>query len=810
MNNFEKLGAFYLGKNYDYTNKTISDNLLLYDSKDLTTHAVCVGMTGSGKTGLCISLLEEAAIDNVPSLIIDPKGDITNLMLTFPSLKGEDFLPWINKSDARRKEMTDEEFAASQAKLWKNGLKKWGQDGKRIAKLKDSAEFNIYTPGSNAGLSISILDSFKAPSQKVLEDRDLFNDKISSTASSLLGLLSIDADPLKSKEHILLSNIFKHYWSKNENLDLPQIIVNVQNPPFNKIGVFELESFYPEKERFSLAMALNNILSAPGFQSWLTGEPLDIDKLLYTENGKPKVSIFYTAHLSDSERMFFTSLLLNQLLDWMRTQSGTTSLRALLYVDEIYGYLPPVANPPSKKPFLTLLKQARAFGLGLVLATQNPADLDYKSLSNAGTWFLGRLQTERDRKRVIDGLEGATLESGNNFNRNEIDELLSNLDKRVFLLHNVHEEHPQIFHTRWAMSYLRGPLTRTQIKTLVKKKNPLTTASSSTENIVATASKNINITKLPKEIKPLYFARDIFDDNISDYKYNLFILADIEVRFYDRTKKIDHIKQAKFITAVTDNVISVDWDKAFPVSFSEKRLLKRPKIKLQYATIPTAVKDIKNFNAWKKFLKEHLVNDYTLTVYHSELLKETSKPNESVRDFKIRLTQLSRENRDTAIAKLKDKYARKTETLENRIRRAEERVEREKSQSSQQKIQSVISIGSTILGALFGRKTFSTRTISRAGTAIRKVSRAAKESGDVSRAEEALNNYKIQLEELQDKFQEDLEAFQEKYDIAVEQLETIKIRPKKTNISIKLFSYLWVALTSDETFEDIPEFEILE
>ena len=805
MDNFEKLGAFYLGKNYDVEKKSITDNLLLYDSKDLTTHAVCVGMTGSGKTGLCISLLEEAAIDNVPSLIIDPKGDITNLMLTFPDLKGENFLPWINKSDAKRKNMTDEEFADSQAKLWKKGLKKWGQDGKRIAKLKESAMFNIYTPGSNAGLSISILDSFKAPSPEAMEDSDLFSDKISSTASSLLGLLGIDADPLQSKEHILLSNIFKYFWSKNKDLDLPQIIVNVQNPPFEKIGVFELESFYPEKERFSLAMSLNNILSAPGFQSWLTGEPLNIDNLLYSENGTPKVSIFYTAHLSDSERMFFTSLLLNQLLDWMRTQSGTTSLRALLYVDEIYGYLPPVANPPSKKPFLTLLKQARAFGLGLVLATQNPADLDYKSLSNAGTWFLGRLQTERDRKRVLDGLEGATLEGGNKFDRKQIDQLLSNIDKRVFLLHNVHEEHPQIFHTRWAMSYLRGPLTRKQIKTLVKKKNTVSpTAKDETASV-----NNINISRLPKEIKPLYFNRDISEENISSYTYNPFIYANVEIRFYDRTKKIDYIKETKFLTPITDDVISVNWDNSLEVLFPDQRISKRTKVKLQYKPLPNSAKDAKNFKAWQKFLKEYIINDYSLTVFHSEILKQTSKPNETARDFKIRLAQLSRENRDAAITKIKDKYARKTQTLENRIKRAQEKVEREKSQSSQQKIQSVISIGSTILGALFGRKALSSSTISKAGTAIRKVSRAAKESGDVSRAEEALNNYKIQLEELQDKFQDELDAFQDKFDLAIDQLATLKIRAKKTNISVKLFNFIWVPLSDEESLEDIPEINFI-
>ncbi|MCB0750207.1 MAG: DUF87 domain-containing protein, partial [Ignavibacteriae bacterium] len=329
MNEFEKLGVFYLGKNYDTNSKKISNEYILYDSKDLTTHAVCVGMTGSGKTGLCISLLEEAAIDNVPAIVIDPKGDITNLLLTFPQLNGEDFLPWINKSDASRKNMTEEEFANSQAELWKKGLKDWDQDGERISMMKEKSEFNIYTPGSNAGIQISILDSFKAPPDEVIEDTDIFSDKISSTASSLLGLLGIDADPIKSKEHILLSNVLQHYWANGEDLDLPKIIQNIQTPPFNKIGVFEIESFYPEKDRFTLAMQLHNILSAPGFQSWLNGESLDIDKLLYNESGKPRISIFYTAHLSDSERMFFTSLLLNQTLSWMRKQSGTTSLRAL-------------------------------------------------------------------------------------------------------------------------------------------------------------------------------------------------------------------------------------------------------------------------------------------------------------------------------------------------------------------------------------------------------------------------------------------------------------------------------------------------
>jgi hypothetical protein len=805
MNEFEKLGAFYLGKNYNLETKSITDELVLYDSKDLTTHAVCVGMTGSGKTGLCIDLLEEAAIDSVPSIIIDPKGDITNIMLTFPELKGENFLPWINKSDAKRKEMSDVEFAESQAALWKKGLKEWDQDGKRIAMLKNNADFNIYTPGSNAGISISILDSFKAPSFEIIDDGDAFGDKISSTASSLLGLLGIDADPLKSKEHILLSNIFQNFWKKSEDLDLPKIIQSVQTPPFNKIGVFEIESFYPEKERFTLAMQLNNILSAPGFQSWLSGESLDIDKLLYSETGKPKVSIFYTAHLSDSERMFFTSLLLNQLISWMRMQSGTTSLRALLYVDEIFGYLPPVANPPSKKPFLTLLKQARAFGLGLVLSTQNPVDLDYKSLSNAGTWFLGRLQTERDRKRILDGIEGASLEGGGTFNRKQIEKLLSNLDKRVFLLHNVHEEHPQVFQTRWAMSYLRGPLTRKQIKTLVKpSKSTIVAAKANVETA------GISITKpvLPKGVKSLYLKREINDDFISDYKYEPYITTVADIRFYDRTKKIDLNKTISFIVPLTDDVISVNWDEATEIIPNENVYKKKSSSKLDYSSIPSAGTNTKNYTSWKRFFKDHLVSNYYLEVFHNADLKQTSNPYETARDFKIRLSQLTREQRDEAVTKLNEKYARRTQTIQGRIQRAEERIEREKSQSSQQKLTTVISIGSTILGALFGRSKISTSTISKAGTAMKSAGKIMKESGDVDRANEKLAKLNQQIIDLQDKLQDDLELLQDKFDLTLEQLEVIKIRPKKTNISVKLFNFLWVPL-ANETISDIDEIELV-
>ena len=470
---YEKLGQFYLGREYDLEKKSsAAGNLVLYDSKDLVTHAIVVGMTGSGKTGLCIDLIEEAAIDGVPTIAIDPKGDLTNLMLTFPDLRPEDFRPWINEEDAARKGVTPDEYAKQQADLWRKGLESWGQSGDRIRRLRDAADFAIYTPGSTAGIPVSILRSFAAPSEQLREDTELFRERVSTTATSLLALVGIAADPIKSREHILISTLFSAAWAEGKDLDLEALVGRIQKPPMARIGALDLEKFYPEKDRGELAMRINGLLASPGFGGWLEGEALDVGALYRTPAGKPRVSIFSIAHLSDAERMFFVALLLNEILGWVRMQSGTTSLRAILYMDEIFGFFPPVAEPPAKRPLLTLLKQARAFGLGVVLATQNPVDLDYKGLANTGTWLLGRLQTERDKQRVLEGLEGAAAAQSASFDRKSMEELLAGLGNRVFLMNDVHEDGPVVLETRWAMSYLRGPLTRDQIKVLMKGHRP--------------------------------------------------------------------------------------------------------------------------------------------------------------------------------------------------------------------------------------------------------------------------------------------------------------------------------------------------
>ncbi len=789
MENFEKLGAFYLGKNMGLDQK-LSDELCLLDSKDLTTHAVCVGMTGSGKTGLCVSLLEEAAMDNIPALIIDPKGDMTNLLLNFPDLSMEEFLPWINESEASKKNLSPEEYAAKQAELWKNGLAQWGQSGERIRAMKEKTEFSIYTPGSTAGLPVSILSSFAAPDAAILNDMDAFGDRIEATVSSLLGLLDIDADPIQSREHILLSTILKHFWQQGKDLDLPTLILSVQKPPFKQVGVFDIEQFFPANNRFKLAITMNNLMASPGFQSWLEGEALNIDRMLYNQNGKPRHSIFYIAHLSDTERMFFVSLLLNQVLSWVRSQNGTSSLRALLYFDELFGYLPPVGNPSSKKPLMTLLKQARAFGLGVVMATQNPVDLDYKGLSNTGCWFIGRLQTERDRERVIDGLLSTGGEKAG-FDKKTLNTTIAGLDKRVFLLHNVHEDAPVLFHTRWAMSYLCGPLTRPQIQKL--KQGAVAAATPSVS--VKTAAKAEKLPAPPMfdpDVTVLYAPVRKSVAETEKIEYRPCLWAGGSVSYSSKKYGIEHQQTLRNVFMIQDEIVPVNWEQAYVPDLDENYLLREPDVNAGFAPVPAKAKDGKQYAAWKRELTDHLYKFNKLDLFKSPTLDMVSYPGESERDFRIRLSQVAREQRDEWTEQLRDSYAKKIDSLEKKLERAKDKVAREEQQASQQKLQTVISIGTTLLGAFMGRKKISSTTVSRAGTVARQAGRSMKESQDIKMAEEIVRELEQDLQDLQDQFQSELDEREAQLDMLNEKLEAESIKPFKKDILVQLMTFVWV------------------
>jgi hypothetical protein len=814
MEDFEKLGVFYLGRRYDLDEKRRKEGLVLYDSKDLVTHAVCVGMTGSGKTGLCIDLLEEAAIDGIPSIVIDPKGDLSNLLLTFPDLRGEDFRPWINEDDARNKGLSPEEYTDKQAELWKRGLAEWGQDGGRIKRLRENSDFAIYTPGSNAGLSVSILSSFAVPDQKIIQDNELMRERIGTTAASLLGLLGIEADPIQSREHILLSTILDSAWRQGHSLDLAGIIQQVQSPPVSRVGVLELESFFPSKDRFSFAMMINNLLAAPGFNAWMDGDDLDIGQILYTPQGKPRVSIFSISHLSDAERMFFVSLLLTQILGWMRTLSGTNSLRAIIYMDEIFGYFPPVANPPSKAPLLTLLKQARAFGVGIVLATQNPVDLDYKGLSNTGTWFIGRLQTERDKARVLDGLEGVSSGTGASFDRKMLEKTLANLTSRIFLMRNVHEEEPEVFESRWAMSYLRGPLTRDQIKRLMDPRKheqtmtgkPLPQASPVTETVKdeTTVAGKQDRPVLPPQVPQYFIPLRSAQPNESELVYRPMLLGCGKVYYSDAKIGIALDEDVSFLLEFSRERASVDWQSATEASLGESDLEKFPADEATYLDLPSEAGMAKNYGIWSRSFADWLFRNHKIELLRSPGLKIISKPNESERDFRIRLQESSREERDRLVEKLRQKYAAKLSAIQERIRRAEQALAREEEQSKQQKLQTAISFGATLIGSFLGKKRMGASTLGRATTAMRGIGRTMKESQDIGRAEESLEVFKKQYADLETQFKAETEDIATKFDSKVEEFESVEIRPKRSNISVHLTALVWVPYWQGERGALIP------
>ncbi len=815
MTDFETLGAFYLGKRYDLAARTRQNDYVLYDAKDLTTHAVIIGMTGSGKTGLGVGLIEEALIDHIPVIAIDPKGDLGNLALRFPSLAPADFRPWVDQQQAANAGLSPDAFAEKQAALWKDGLAGWGEDGARIQRLVDAADVTIYTPGSTAGRPLSLLKAFVAPPPVIRDDTEAMQERVDATATSVLALLGIDADPISSREHILLANLLQAAWSDGRDLDLAGLIGGIQSPPFNTVGVMPLDTVFPPKDRTELAMKLNNLLAAPGFQTWMQGEPLDTATLLYDANGKPKGSIVSIAHLGDAERMFFMTLLLADILAWVRTQPGTGSLRAILYIDELFGYMPPVANPPSKVLLLTLLKQARAYGLGVVLATQNPVDLDYRGLSNTGTWFIGRLQTERDKMRVMEGLEGASGRQP--FDKAAMEQTIAGLGKRVFLMHSVHESAPITFETRWTMSYLAGPMTREQIKSLSARTGaaygaaaaanaggttrPNNTAGStggsgggSMTSLDPSASAQAPV--LPADV-PQYFLP--VQSNGGPISYHPAVLGVADVSFASAKYGVTEQRRVALLATMDDGPITLEWDNADRIDLDPSALQRGPSNGTAYGALPKAATNAKSYPAWSKAFQKWIVTNESVSLLRSAAFKQTSNPGESERDFRIRLQLMAREARDNQIETLRGKYATKLASLQERLRRAEQAVQREQAQASQAKMDTAISVGGAILGAIFGRGKISAGAIGKVGTAARGAGRAAQQQGDVTRANESVQALQAQYADLEAALQLDIDALGATYDAQQDALEAIPIKVKSGDVHVQLVALVWVPFHRDAT-----------
>ncbi len=783
---YEKLGKFYLGREYEPEGQTVTDDLVLYDSKDLVTHGVVLGMTGSGKTGLCIALLEEAAMDNVPAIVIDPKGDISNLLLTFPELDGKRLEPWVNADDAAKKGISVREHAEKTAAMWKNGLAEWGQSPERISQFREKVDINVFTPGSNSGIPVSILSSLDAPPAEVMEDGEIFGDRISSTVESLLSLVGVSVDGTQSPEAVLLGAIFQGEWTEGRGLDLEKLIRQIQRPNFGKVGVIDLESFYPEKSRQALAMKFNGLLASPGFSTWLEGAPLDVAKMLHRDDGKPRISIFSIAHLNDTERMFFVSLLLNQMLGWMRTQRGTTSLRALLYMDEIYGYLPPTANPPSKRPMMTMLKQGRAFGLGCLLATQNPVDLDYKALSNIGTWFLGRLQTERDKMRVLDGLEGAAGSQNAQFNRKEMEVLLSGLGNRVFLMNNVHEDAPVLFHVRWVMSYLTGPLARGQIKGLMDPKRAAfitEKAEAVSDNPMARAAKSVS------SARPVVGTGviELFAETENE-SYRPHLLREATVHFVHSKGNIEGNRKIVRVNPLLEN--GIDWDATGTVDVDTLR--QDPENGMSFGDLPGYAMNAKNYKAPESDFEEDLYRDEREEIWACPLLDAWGGIGESEADFRVRITHEAKEKRDEAADKVRDAAAKKVKTMESRLRTAEARLAKEEAEATSAKMNAGISVLGGLLKAIFGRKTgMSGLGRATSGSSVTKATSAYKQHRDVANAEARVQDVEEELEAIRAAMESELAEIAETFDPTSLALEKEVLKPRRTDVRVDRVALLW-------------------
>ena len=782
---YEKLKLFYIGK------EELAKDVyapLVYKNKDLLTHAAIIGMTGSGKTGLGISLLEEAAIDNIPSIIIDPKGDMGNLLLTFPNLQGSDFEPWIEEQDAINNGVTLKEHAQNTANLWKKGIEGDFQNIQRIEKLKNAADFTIYTPGSNAGVQISILSSFKAPSREVLEDNDLLVSLINSTVSSILSLIEEKNDSI-SKESILISSIFMNYYSAGKDLNLEQLISLIVTPPFEKVGIFDLETFFAQDDRLKLALKLNTIIANPSFKSWIEGETLDISNLLYDENGKAKVSIFSIAHLNDSQRMFFVSLLLNQMVSWMRRQEGTSSLKALLYMDEIFGYFPPSANPPSKQPMLTLLKQARSFGVGIILSTQNPVDIDYKGLANIGTWFIGRLQTKQDKEKVIDGLSSA---SEGKIDKNEIENLLSNLEKRTFIMKHINEDGIKVFKTRWALSYLKGPISKDDIKKLMI--NKINQSNSKViENDLEKEIPKLHIPKAEQSLKPIITSninqKYLYTSQNNSYYLQPYLTFSCNIHFINTAKAIDLETNEAFKIYLDQNMKDINFEEKEQLenaSFEEKE-----RANSSYYTLPIFVQNEKEIKSIEKDFSDYIYRDTKLTLYKNDALKIVSKQDETLSDFKIRLQDRLNEKIDEEVEKLQIKFQKSNDSIEDKLSNLYEKLEREEQQSSATTTDTLISIGTSLLGAFFGKSALTKTNIGKVASSAKGASRILKERNDIKYVEADI----LQLQEEQKTLQKILEDEIKKINTSNlssnYEIEEIFIKPKRSDIyNIKL-ELLW-------------------
>jgi hypothetical protein len=803
------MAELFLGGRVDPAKHERTGDDVRIGTDNFTTHGVIVGMTGSGKTGLGVVLIEEVLNAGLPALLIDPKGDLTNLCLAFPALQASDFRPWIDEAQATAAGLTPDAFAQQQAETWTKGLLGWGLTAQHVGALKAAADTTIYTPGSKSGVPVNIVGSLQVPAD--MSDAEVVGDEIEGYVSGLLGLVGIEADPLSSREHILLSNLINDAWTKGKPLDLATLVGLVGSPPIRKLGVFELDQFFPPNDRMALAMKLNGLIASPAFAAWGAGPPLDIQSMLFTAAGKPRCAIVTTAHLSDEERQFVTSLVLSKLVTWMRRQSGTSDLRALLYMDEVAGYLPPTANPPTKKPIMTLMKQARAFGVGVVLATQNPVDVDYKALSNAGTWMIGRLQTDRDKQRLLDGLSSAS----GGVDIGAVDATISGLGKREFVLRRAGKDAVEVFTTRWAMSYLRGPMTRDQISTLMSGRQAdgaqvaggaamAGTTEAVPPGVAATPPATPDLghdeTPVMPEVAASVAVRwvDVSAPWLADaggdsrgLRQEAAVLARVRLR-YDDTKA-DIVHDEEYECVIVPLTETIDVSRAIAVDYDDRDLRLEPPTGAIYR-MPTAPIASKTFlSGIERDLRDHLARSLTLDLAANNDLKLYARPGESTEAFATRCLQVADERADAETAGLRTSYEAKVVRLRDELATVEDRIDVLESEAEGKRNSELLSTAGSILGGLLGGKSRGGLLGKLGGAAGRRGrTKAARERVDA--AENKVARIHAELDQLESELADEITEIDVRWMGLAKNITTTQIALERSDVTVSQLVLAWLPI----------------
>ncbi|MFN0092978.1 MAG: ATP-binding protein [Acidimicrobiales bacterium] len=791
----------YLGGLVDpATHQRLDGEPAQLDPADLTTHGVIVGMTGSGKTGLGVVLIEEALLQGIPTLVIDPKGDMGNLLLTFPGLAPGDFEPWVDPSEAQRAGTSVAELAAETARSWREGLASWGVEPARIQTLRDTARLTIYTPGSRAGTPLNLVGSLAAP--KNPDDLESTRDEIEGFVTSLLAMVGVDADPLASPEHILLANLIEDAWSKGVSLDLAGLLGLVQDPPLRKIGIIDLDTFMPAKARTALLLKLNGLLASPSFAAWSEGPALDVASLLWDPAGRPSAAVVTLAHLSDEERQFVVTLLLAKLVTWMRAQPGAANLRALVYMDEVFGYVPPVAAPPAKKPILTILKQARAFGVGLVLATQNPVDLDYKAISNAGTWLIGRLQTERDKARLLEGMASAA----GGVDTAAVDATISGLAKREFVLHSAKASAPRVFTTRWAMSYLRGPLTRDQIGQLTEppaEPTPAAPAGGAAEGRspqapAAAGPLGADETTLAPEVAegvPVYhldpaapWAAEVGASS-GAARLRAGLVTRVQLLFDD--EKADVRVSEEWEAVVFPLAAPFDPTQARPVDYDPRDFRSEAPPGATYVLPDAPIKDKAFFRQVEAALKTHLLSDRFYSLPQNKALKLYGRPGESAEQFAERCRQAAQAAADAEADKIRTRLQGQMDRVRNALTEAQYRVDQAEAERSSRRTNELLAGAGALLSSFLGGRRSSRSIASAIRGAGSRRGQSSRAAASARAAADRVADKADELAELERELADALGDIDAEWDEKAAAIEVLEVNLEKADITVQDVAIVW-------------------